>query len=283
MQVNLIKSKSSHTFSPSISPLNSWDTIVYPTVIQKPPSVVLNQPSQPISPSTTTSFSHPPPMNCFGLTNKHWSNQIYESFEQYIQCAICLGSFIDPHMTACGHNFCHDCIFSHIQVNNKCPLCRVDIHIAPTPNLLLNNLILECKSLEQSNGDCSNDYFKLLQEYKTNQTEQLKELSQLIEVAKKHGIIFLRIGEDWGRDLQLHVQEHLQSLQGHSRRIYLELIGLTKEFMQTANPQQMKNAIINLGLQACKSNNVDTVDVALLKKYSSGFFTFQHKNNGNIV
>ncbi|CAO4370617.1 unnamed protein product [Caenorhabditis nigoni] len=39
-------------------------------------------------------------------------------------CAVCLDFFVEPCIIKCGHSFCHLCIESHLNVNEKCPLCR---------------------------------------------------------------------------------------------------------------------------------------------------------------
>ncbi|CAI2348450.1 unnamed protein product [Caenorhabditis sp. 36 PRJEB53466] len=39
-------------------------------------------------------------------------------------CAVCLDLFVEPVIIECGHSYCRLCIESHLNVNEKCPLCR---------------------------------------------------------------------------------------------------------------------------------------------------------------
>jgi hypothetical protein len=47
-----------------------------------------------------------------------------------INCAICLGDLVIPHITNCGHSFCYKCIYDHLLqskvalCHKKCPICR---------------------------------------------------------------------------------------------------------------------------------------------------------------
>ena len=45
------------------------------------------------------------------------------------ECPICIGTMVKPHITACLHQFCHDCIMGYFNntANTKCPICRTSI------------------------------------------------------------------------------------------------------------------------------------------------------------
>ncbi|XP_029141620.1 RING finger protein 112-like, partial [Protobothrops mucrosquamatus] len=51
-----------------------------------------------------------------------------QDLQEDIKCSICLESFINPVSIDCGHNFCQDCLFIHLnnfpQSEYNCPECR---------------------------------------------------------------------------------------------------------------------------------------------------------------
>ncbi|XP_039889444.1 E3 ubiquitin-protein ligase TRIM21-like [Simochromis diagramma] len=63
--------------------------------------------------------------------------------EDQFLCAICLDVFTDPVSTACGHNFCKNCITEPVDadVPFQCPLCMKMFY--PKPELQVNTLISE--------------------------------------------------------------------------------------------------------------------------------------------
>lgn len=44
-----------------------------------------------------------------------------------LDCGICLGIFVDPVTTVCGHTFCRHCLVRTIDHTNKCPSCRAKL------------------------------------------------------------------------------------------------------------------------------------------------------------
>uniref|UniRef100_A0A8C6VHB5 RING-type domain-containing protein n=1 Tax=Naja naja TaxID=35670 RepID=A0A8C6VHB5_NAJNA len=51
-----------------------------------------------------------------------------QDLQEDIKCSICLESFSNPVSIDCGHNFCQDCLFVHLnnspQSEYSCPECR---------------------------------------------------------------------------------------------------------------------------------------------------------------
>ena len=59
-------------------------------------------------------------------------------------CPICISELVNPHLTNCGHLFCHDCISTYLltskvrPADQKCPICRAQIKrkkVAPLENM----------------------------------------------------------------------------------------------------------------------------------------------------
>jgi len=60
--------------------------------------------------------------------------------EQF-ECPLCSSLLFEPIVTCCGHVFCRRCILRGMDHDNKCPLCRVVIHVTPEHGI--------CKFIEQ--------------------------------------------------------------------------------------------------------------------------------------
>eukprot|EP01119_Soliformovum_irregulare_P012220 TRINITY_DN3162_c0_g1_i1.p1 TRINITY_DN3162_c0_g1~~TRINITY_DN3162_c0_g1_i1.p1 ORF type:complete len:333 (-),score=51.28 TRINITY_DN3162_c0_g1_i1:83-1081(-) len=60
--------------------------------------------------------------------------------EQF-DCPLCSSLLFEPIVTCCGHVFCRRCVLRAMDHDNKCPLCRVVIHVTPEHGI--------CKFIEQ--------------------------------------------------------------------------------------------------------------------------------------
>lgn len=48
--------------------------------------------------------------------------------EPFETCSICLETVSDPGSPPCGHLFCYQCIYKHLESEHFCPLCRQDAY-----------------------------------------------------------------------------------------------------------------------------------------------------------
>ncbi|XP_065131544.1 nuclear factor 7, brain-like [Paramisgurnus dabryanus] len=80
--------------------------------------------------------------------------------DEQLTCSICLDVFTDPVTTACGHNFCMDCIRRHrdASLDSKCPLCgfkldlRTDFKINTTMKEIAEGI--KRKRIQESEVTC---------------------------------------------------------------------------------------------------------------------------------
>ena len=88
------------------------------------------------------------------LKNKHCMNKIssfkindkycaiHQLYNKYFkkECSICMNDIKDKYiLNNCGHSFCRECINKWVSIyNNKCPLCRNDIHIKDIEQFKIN-------------------------------------------------------------------------------------------------------------------------------------------------
>ncbi|KAM3612855.1 uncharacterized protein V6R79_015628 [Siganus canaliculatus] len=82
--------------------------------------------------------------------------------EENFLCTICLEVFNKPVTTACGHNFCSDCITQHWNTNNNvltCPVCNEKFYSRPTlrVNTVLAHLAENVKTTTEAKSRDSPD------------------------------------------------------------------------------------------------------------------------------
>ncbi|KAI9354536.1 hypothetical protein DFJ73DRAFT_958906, partial [Zopfochytrium polystomum] len=58
-----------------------------------------------------------------------------QKFPDGLGCPICLDVLTAPHIIACGHSFCQDCLVVWLKKAKKCPLCSADVAQKPARNL----------------------------------------------------------------------------------------------------------------------------------------------------
>ena len=54
---------------------------------------------------------------------------ILDSIDKILECAICLRLVAEPITIPCGHTFCRCCLVKSLQHQKKCPTCRAVCHI----------------------------------------------------------------------------------------------------------------------------------------------------------
>lgn len=56
------------------------------------------------------------------------SLNILNNSTNIFECPICLDNIKYATVGSCMHHFCYFCIFKHCKFNNKCPICKTEIH-----------------------------------------------------------------------------------------------------------------------------------------------------------
>lgn len=52
---------------------------------------------------------------------------------QDVECTLCMRLLWEPVTTCCGHTYCRPCIARAADHGNRCPMCRVVLHLGPDP------------------------------------------------------------------------------------------------------------------------------------------------------
>ncbi|KAJ3412385.1 hypothetical protein HDV05_000805 [Chytridiales sp. JEL 0842] len=77
----------------------------------------------------------------------------------FVDCSLCLNTFVEPVTLPCGHSWCRHCVLAAIERNRQCPLCRLKLpgwgyfHKRPC-NAILSEA---ARLLGTSNGDNLDD------------------------------------------------------------------------------------------------------------------------------
>ncbi|XP_077316782.1 zinc-binding protein A33-like [Lithobates pipiens] len=96
--------------------------------------------------------------------------------EEDVKCSICLNLYTGPVTLTCGHNFCQECIETHLDTKetngeeHSCPRCRKRFRRRPKlkKNTDLSNIAEKVKSsADQENRKCS-DHNRILELYCTD-------------------------------------------------------------------------------------------------------------------
>jgi len=82
-------------------------------------------------------------------SEKSQSDSSSSEKSQSDRCPICMEDLQNTNITItkCGHKFCHTCIDSHSCINNKCPLCRVNMGTKTKVKNLCNCHVIESVNL----------------------------------------------------------------------------------------------------------------------------------------
>ncbi|KAM6895099.1 E3 ubiquitin-protein ligase TRIM39-like isoform 1-T2 [Lycodopsis pacificus] len=76
------------------------------------------------------------------------------SLENHLKCSICLGPFLDPVTTTCGHSFCMMCLDRTFTYNDmSCPLCKEYLRKTPDVNIVLRNIVEQVNKAQEKDPD----------------------------------------------------------------------------------------------------------------------------------
>lgn len=105
------------------------------------------------------------------------------------RCPICMEDLQNTNITItkCGHKFCHTCIDSHSCINNKCPLCRVNMGTTVKLKELCNCQIIRSvnQSIIDSNHHLNNLCKRLIKNVFRTINEHKEELETVINEKNK--------------------------------------------------------------------------------------------------
>ncbi|XP_033985595.1 E3 ubiquitin-protein ligase TRIM21-like [Trematomus bernacchii] len=83
----------------------------------------------------------------------------YLQAEDRFLCSICLDVFTDPVTTACGHNFCKNCITEHWDRSDiyQCPMCNNEFNTRPElhVNTFISEMVAEFRQSAQQKASSS--------------------------------------------------------------------------------------------------------------------------------
>ncbi|KAF1761135.1 hypothetical protein GCK72_009389 [Caenorhabditis remanei] len=132
-------------------------------------------------------------------------------------CAVCLDFFIEPCIIKCGHSFCHLCIESHLNITEKCPLCRA-FPGNPIKNRQLESLTMSYISFR----NLSTSYYERM---KSNRKKLVLQQKALL-------IIYTELSDKPGQSTELHnLMKNVQDeeLKSEIRRQVRQQVGIGLE------------------------------------------------------
>ncbi|KAG2379340.1 hypothetical protein C9374_007479 [Naegleria lovaniensis] len=162
-----------------------------------------------------------------------------------LTCCICYNWFVEPTMLQCGHNFCKKCLYDWLAKNQSCPLCRKKMSKGSYPNRQLEGILNTAVKTMLSEDD------QLLREerikaIKQKFDEDLAKLYGMIENAKVKKIKFLNIKDRWKLEEKRTFKNGAKQYFGKCREVFCELVGLTEDFVNKCNNEELVIACDNL-------------------------------------
>uniref|UniRef100_A0A3P8WFR8 Tripartite motif containing 25 n=1 Tax=Cynoglossus semilaevis TaxID=244447 RepID=A0A3P8WFR8_CYNSE len=102
------------------------------------------------------------------------ANMDLMNLEEELTCSICLSTFECPVTIPCGHNFCHNCLFTSwtdSSLTYSCPQCRTEF---PTKPELRKNTVL-CTVVETFNLKSTGSQLNLYEEESKEEVQEVEE------------------------------------------------------------------------------------------------------------
>eukprot|EP01117_Protostelium_nocturnum_P001431 TRINITY_DN1172_c3_g1_i1.p1 TRINITY_DN1172_c3_g1~~TRINITY_DN1172_c3_g1_i1.p1 ORF type:complete len:566 (-),score=217.33 TRINITY_DN1172_c3_g1_i1:222-1811(-) len=171
-----------------------------------------------------------------------------QKFEEEFTCVICQEMIMAALTLECSHSFCGVCIMDWMKKKKTCPYCNTPILKEPIRSRVLDNAI--DKLIQSSKKEDRDNWENRMQRQKKLAVEQsqLNNIKALIKTAKEKGLPFLNMSNVWSQNDRVVFHKGLKEYSGEARILYCDTTGLNTNFINTANPAQLKMAVTNLGI-----------------------------------
>eukprot|EP00735_Rhodelphis_limneticus_P013818 TRINITY_DN7775_c0_g1::TRINITY_DN7775_c0_g1_i1::g.8279::m.8279 TRINITY_DN7775_c0_g1::TRINITY_DN7775_c0_g1_i1::g.8279 ORF type:complete len:614 (-),score=25.40,sp/Q803C1/RNF8_DANRE/32.26/2e-07,zf-C3HC4_3/PF13920.1/6e-09,FHA/PF00498.21/5.1e-09,zf-RING_2/PF13639.1/2.3e+03,zf-RING_2/PF13639.1/2.2e-08,zf-C3HC4_2/PF13923.1/3.2e+03,zf-C3HC4_2/PF13923.1/3.6e-08,zf-RING_5/PF14634.1/3.3e-07,zf-C3HC4/PF00097.20/3.9e-07,zf-Apc11/PF12861.2/1.1e+04,zf-Apc11/PF12861.2/8.4e-06,zf-RING_UBOX/PF13445.1/0.0016,zf-r len=169
-------------------------------------------------------------------------------------CTVCHEPVVGAVILRCTHLFCEGCVYQWLAKDTskrkECPLCRAAITHRPLRAPAIDAAVLRLVSALSE--DERNDWHERRARYvdvKSTRDRQLQMISRAIRQSRndkeKH---FLDIRRLWDQDEKTIFQKGLAYYSDEARIAYCSTVGLTEDFVNSADEKQLRIAASNVSI-----------------------------------
>jgi hypothetical protein len=176
-----------------------------------------------------------------------------------LKCTLCSELYLKPHSLKCSHTFCQHCINKHLKKKKvrsmslmfincqECPLCHAIVLRKPYYNRLVDNMVEKFEEYLQ--GEEKEKRTKYKQELTAAQMKAIAKFKEAAAKLIQNGTKMLNILDEWEIREKEVFRVGYDKYDGEYRIAYCELVGFTKEIVETATDEMIAMMLNNLGVE----------------------------------
>jgi hypothetical protein len=202
-----------------------------------------------------------------------------------LHCKFCENMMFNPTVMGCGHSLCDGCVECLVIEKPECPVCALPISLPIQPNTELQNELMV--AVREWTPEQRQEWVNKMT--RRNEAARTAELELMLESVRVRGIRFLQITERWKDHDRNTFAEGIDIYSSSSRLAFCRAVGLTPEWIATADMNQLIVALGNLGIPLTplvnRTKHVDGVRPLpnILDAFREGLTYFIHHNRRHIA
>lgn len=183
-----------------------------------------------------------------------------------LACSICQDWLVHAATIECSHTFCWECIDKWLlQKKFECPVCRALVRREPVRTRAVDAIVQ--KTVENLPQDQKEEHPQRVNKAEAalaKHRKQTEDLEKSVNEATKRGKAFFHITSDWKKKEKDTFQRGVKDYTGNTRETYCRLIGLTVQWVHSADESMLNQALHNLALPTFASSSVPQIRERLL-------------------
>lgn len=167
-----------------------------------------------------------------------------------LACCICREWLVHAATIECSHSFCWSCIDRWLQTKKfVCPVCREEVTREPVRTRAVDTIVR--KTVQRLPDVEKAEYEERVSSAEAAERRNrrlLADLEKSVDDALKKGKHFFHINSNWGKRDKDTFQKGVKEYTGSARETYCRLTGLTVQWVHSADPDKLNQALHNLGM-----------------------------------
>jgi hypothetical protein len=161
-----------------------------------------------------------------------------------VQCKACKNLIFSPTKMGCGHSLCDGCVECLVIESPNCPVCDkpvvTPIQLDAEMQTRVLTIVREWNQTERA------EWFAHM--IRRNDRIRKAGLELLLESFRAHGVRFVHIEERWSDMDRTMFSERVDMYMAAPRISFCDAVGLTSEWIQQADFDQLLTALGNVGI-----------------------------------